>query len=121
LSIWSAARQAQTCRDFVFSIDFTEPSPVRAGLADTRTRWDGCQESKNPSQSSEVNDAGVLEEAKREVARWLVQVGALVAQEDEELVKSVELIKKLEAMFTPAPGEEDRPDCLPESRRRRAA
>ena len=51
-------------------------------------------------------EAGDREGAKVAVQHWLHEIGTLVAQKDEVLLKSLERIKELEKMFNAAPSED---------------
>jgi hypothetical protein len=53
-----------------------------------------------------LDDVRTLESAKIAAQRWLHEVGTLVAQKDPELLKTLERIEGLEAMFTAAPPED---------------
>jgi hypothetical protein len=69
-----------------FRLD-AEPTPIASLLAD-------------------LDDVRTLESAKITAQRWLHEVGALVAQKDEVLLKSLERIKELEVMFSADPSED---------------
>ena len=61
----------------------------------------------NPSSLlADLDDARTLESTKHEVQQWLHEIGTLVAQKDEVLLKSLERIKALEAMFSADPSDD---------------
>jgi hypothetical protein len=55
---------------------------------------------------ADLDDVRTLESVKLAVQRWLHEIGALVAQRDPELLKMLESIQELDAMFSAAPPED---------------
>jgi aconitase B len=53
-----------------------------------------------------LDDARTLQSAKHEMQQWLHEIETLAAKKDEVLLKSLERIKELEAMFNAAPAED---------------
>jgi hypothetical protein len=65
----------------------------------------GAESAPATSLRAGLDDVRTLESAKIAAQRWLHEIGTLVAQKDEELLKTLERIEELEAMFTVAPPE----------------
>lgn len=55
---------------------------------------------------ADLDDVRTLQSTKTAVQRWLHGIGTLVAQKDPDLLKMVERIEELEAMFSAAPSED---------------
>jgi hypothetical protein len=53
-----------------------------------------------------LDDVRTLESTKIAAQRWLHEIGALVAQKDPELLKTLERIEQLQEMFSVAPFED---------------